>query len=90
MAVSLEPVTLDTADGDGEAVAVYREGRLLAVLCRLSEAHGALKGNWFAEVVFGDRDRWRNATFATIADVEQWAENEADEPPLGLRRSGRR
>lgn len=90
LAVSLEPVTLDTSDGDGEAVAVYRNGRLLAVLCRLSKDHGALEGSWFVEALFGDRDRWRNATFASLADVEEWAAGEADDPPPRLRQGEQR
>lgn len=73
MNISFESVRLDTADGDGDGVLVFRDGQLFAVASRLSGAHGGMTGRWFIEAMFGPRDRWIGATFATQQDLKEWA-----------------
>jgi hypothetical protein len=52
MAVSFQETTLDTGDEDDRAVLVMRDGRLAAVLSRLSEMHEEMAGQWFVEALF--------------------------------------
>ena len=72
MSLSFQTVTLDTETPDRDAVLVFRDGRLLAVLSCLSDMHGDLAGSWFIEAVFGDTPRSQPQTFETLARLEQW------------------
>ncbi|WP_158812000.1 hypothetical protein [Beijerinckia sp. L45] len=47
MTLSFHAVTLDAVSTDREAMLVFREGRLLAVLTCLSDIHEDLRGHWF-------------------------------------------
>lgn len=70
MPLTYEPVTLDASHGDVEGRLVYRDGRLLAIATRLSEAHGEAAGRWFVEVVFNDEAEPLHDTFDSLAEVE--------------------
>lgn len=74
MEISIQPVRLDTHDGDADAVLVLRGGRLVAVASRLSDIHGRLSGSFFIEAVFGPRDHQLGATFASEEELYRWAE----------------
>jgi len=93
MQISIQPVRLDTHDGDGDAMLVFRNGQLVAVASRLSGHHGRLSGSYFIEAVFGPRDHHLGATFASEDEVRRWAEGlEEDRPllrPAPVARSGR-
>jgi len=52
MAITFEPIRLDAPYGDSDAVLALRQGRLFAVLSRLGDLHGTLKGQWYVEAVF--------------------------------------
>lgn len=84
MAVTTQKVTLDCQD-DGEGVLVFRDGRFLAVACRLGDLHGELTGSWFIEAAVGSAEDWRGATFATLEEVECWAEEACPSPILQVR-----
>ena len=74
MKITIQPVCLDTPDGDCDAILVLRGDQLLAVASRLSGHHGRLSGSYFIEAVFGPRDHHLGATFATEDEVRRWAE----------------
>jgi hypothetical protein len=84
MAISTQKVSLDCQD-DGEGVLIFRDGRFLGVACRLGDLHGELSGSWFIEAAVGACEDWRGATFATLAELEKWAENELPSPVLHAR-----
>ena len=69
MPLAFAPVTLDTRHGDNEAMLVLRDDRLLAIVSRLGEAHGAEAGRWFVEAVFTDLNPAIRETFATLSEV---------------------
>ena len=75
MALSYQDVILDNDTPDSEAMLVFREGRLLAVLTRLSDIHGEFAGHWFAEAVFETVATPRGPTFETLAHFEEWLAN---------------
>lgn len=52
MTITLEPVTLESDCGDDEGMLALRDGRLIAVLTRLSSIHREYSGRWFVETVF--------------------------------------
>lgn len=52
MAITLEPVTLDSQCGDDEGMLALREGRVIAVLARLGAVHDEQIGRWFVEAAF--------------------------------------
>jgi hypothetical protein len=72
MAVEFKPATLDSAY-DNEAMLLFRNGRLMAVLARLGEAHEDLQGHWFIEKTFTSLSEPQRRTFADLADAEAWA-----------------
>ncbi|MDB5669020.1 MAG: hypothetical protein JWL74_1970 [Alphaproteobacteria bacterium] len=74
MQISIQPVRLDTRDGDGDAILVFRNGHLLAVASRLSDHHGRLSGSYFIEAIFGPNDQHVGATFASEDEIRRWAE----------------
>ena len=81
MQISIEPVLLDTQDGDENGVLIFRIRHLVAVASRLSDLHGELSGSFFIEAVFGPHDRHVGATFATEAELHRWAESLSDGRP---------
>jgi hypothetical protein len=74
MALSFQSVTLDGGEQGSDAVLVYRDGRLLAVLTCLSDIHGELQGRWFLEAAFGTLPQPSPATFADLEAFERWVE----------------
>lgn len=73
MAIEFQPVTLDSGDYDKDAVLVFRDGRLMAVLTCLSDIHDDLEGKWFVEATFTGIPQVQSPTFAELAEVERWA-----------------
>lgn len=53
MAVTLQPVLVETGTRDEEGRLVFVDGRLVAVLVLLSDAHEDVAGHWFLEHGFG-------------------------------------
>lgn len=56
MAFTLRPVRVETGCEDEEGRLVFRGGKLVAVLVRLSGRHGDGAGRWFLEHGFGGLD----------------------------------
>ena len=70
MVLTFQPITLDTDAPDRDATLVLRDGRLLAVLCCLSDIHEEA-GHWFLEVAFADL-RPAPVTWETLEAFEAW------------------
>lgn len=71
MNVRLEPVTIEGTE-NGEAMLVFWADRLVGVLVRLTEAHGAEAGAWFLEKGFGPLDRPLQPVFRDLDQVRAW------------------
>jgi hypothetical protein len=73
MILKLEPVLVQTRSDDEEGLLVFADGRLVAVLVRLSDQHDEA-GYWFLEAAFGMRDGHR--TFADLEIAQNWISRE--------------
>lgn len=73
MSLSFQPVTLDTIHPDSDAMLVFRDGRLFAVVTSLSDLHEERAGSWFVETLFHDHARAPLEPFASLDKVEAWA-----------------
>ena len=74
MAYSFQELALASEWPEEEAVLVFRGGRLLAVLSRLSGVHGELAGRWFVEALFRGQTGSTVPTFAALEDFCSWAD----------------
>ncbi|HXH16992.1 MAG TPA: hypothetical protein VNJ10_12765 [Sphingomonas sp.] len=72
MTVTFQEIVLDVTTGDDEALLVMREGRLVAVLCRLGPMHGDLTGKWFVEAMFAGESPIIRQTFADPDEFSAW------------------
>jgi hypothetical protein len=70
--LSFQTVELDADTPDRDATLAFRDGRLLAVLSRLSDMHDDLTGHWYVEATFGDLPGGQPQTFVTLALFEEW------------------
>lgn len=69
MAITFEPVALESAFGDEEGMLAFREGRLIAALARLGQLHDEHGGRWFVEAAFTDEVR-TGEMFDGLTDLE--------------------
>jgi hypothetical protein len=74
MALRLSKVRIDTGSPDEEGRLVFADGRLIAVLVRLSEQHEDLAGQWFIEAKFGKLDGRSAPIFADLPQAQAWIE----------------
>jgi hypothetical protein len=73
--LALEPVRVATGGEGEEGRLVFADGRLAAVLVRLSEQHGELAGRWFLEAGFGRLDGPNHPVFDDLAAAETWVDD---------------
>ena len=71
MPFRLEPIHVATGE-EGEARLVFHDGRLVAVLVRLSDLHGQEAGWWFLEKGFGSFDAPFHVSFPDLQAAEAW------------------
>ncbi len=72
MAITFQPVPVETASDDSEGILVLHEGRLVAVLVRLADpVHESDRGAWFLEAGFG-RCFELPRIFADLPEAEIW------------------
>lgn len=76
MTALFQDITLDTGDNDERAVLVMRDGRLTAILSRLSEMHEELAGQWFVEAMFGISPNSQRHVFADPEEFVAWLAEE--------------
>jgi len=74
MKLEFQPIEI-ADEHDREGRLVLQDGRLVAILCRLSDGHGETAGHWFMECGFGSMGG-REEHFADLASAERWFENE--------------
>ena len=71
MHVEFQPVEV-AVDEEGEGRLTFVDGRLAAVLVRLSGTHGDQAGRWFLEVGFGRLDGPRHPVFPDLDAAGDW------------------
>lgn len=70
MAITLEPIILESAVGDNEGMLARRDGHLFAVLSCLGGLHGELMGHWFVEAALSTDLVEVGRVFATLDAFE--------------------
>jgi hypothetical protein len=70
--LSMKPVQIETGGADQEGFLVFADGRLVAVLVRLSAEHEGLAGRWFFEHGFGRLDAPTHPIFVDSEEAEAW------------------
>ena len=91
MTLDLQPVRVQTGLDDEEGRLVFADGRLVAVLVRLSEQHEGLAGMWFYEHGFGPFNGPAHPTFKTLEAAQAYVEQRRSQtrltpvppPPIG-------
>ena len=76
MSLQLQPVRLATGSRDEESELVFADGRLIAVLVRLSDDHDDEAGMWFLEVGFGRADHPNPPKFADLDEAQDWIQQQ--------------
>jgi hypothetical protein len=71
MTLSFQPIELSTRGPDCDGMLVLSDGRLIAVLSRLSDIHGALAGRWYVEAAFRDLPTTPEETFDSLVSLER-------------------
>ena len=72
MAITFQPVEMETASDDTDGRLVFSDGRLVAVLVRLANGiHESDQGAWFLEAGFG-RCFELPRIFADLTAAEVW------------------
>jgi len=72
MTLEFHPIIVATGSADREGALVLWKGRLLAVLVRLSDQHGAESGRWFLEHGFGRFDQPVYKAFPDLNAAQEW------------------
>jgi hypothetical protein len=73
MSLTLQPVRVANGPDEEGLLVFTAEGRLVAVLTRLSEQHQDLAGHWYLEAGFGRLDVGpQHATFADLDTAQNW------------------
>ena len=80
MPLILEPARVETGSTDEEGYLVRADGRLVAVLVRLSEEQGELVGSWFLEAGFGPCVAVDGPVFKSLAEAEAWIQERLQKP----------
>jgi hypothetical protein len=78
--LTLEPVPVETGGPDEEGSLAFVDGRLAAVLVRLSEQHGERAGSWCIEAGFGPFDGPNHPIFADLDAARAWMLKRAGKP----------
>ncbi len=79
MTLTLQPVRLATGSDDENGCLVFADGRLVAVLVQLSDAHEGLAGHWFLEAGLHRRlDEPVEPTFADLEAAQGWLTQRLD------------
>jgi hypothetical protein len=70
--LSLQSARIETGSPDEEGCLVFGDGKLLAVLVRLSAQQGDLFGRWYVEKGFGRLDGPAHPTFPDLEAAQSW------------------
>ncbi len=80
MPLILEPARVETGSTDEEGYLVRADGRLVAVLVRLSDVQGELAGSWFLEAGFGRCVSVDGPVFESLTEAEAWIQERLPGP----------
>ena len=72
MVLTTQPITIETGGPDQEGCLVLADGRLVAALIRLSDAHELMAGRWYLEHGFGPLDGPTHPTFPDLEAAQAW------------------
>ena len=72
MTFSLRPVRVATGHEEEGNLVFDDQGRLVAVLVRLSDENEVAPGHWFLEVGFGALDSSSPPTFVDLNTAQSW------------------
>jgi hypothetical protein len=67
-----QSIPISAGGGDEEGCLVLQDGRLVAVLVKLSALHGDLAGRWYLEAGFGLLDSPDKPDFADLSEAQDW------------------
>jgi len=84
MTLVTQPIRVGTG-ADEEGCLVFSDGRLAAVLVRLSDDNEIAPGQWFYEAGFGALDGPEHPTFADLEEAKAYIEDRLSR----ARRAGR-
>jgi len=82
--LTTQAVRVETGTDDEDGLLVFAEGRLVAVLVRLSDQHETAAGQWFYECGFGRLDGPDHPVFSDLDAARSWIEHRC-----GAARQGR-
>ena len=74
MTLITQSVRVETGSLDEDGYLVFSDGKLVAVLVRLSEEQGAFVGQWYVEKGFGRLDVARHPIFPDMDEAQSWVE----------------
>ncbi len=77
MNLAVEPVRVAAEEGEG--LLVFADGRLAAVLVRLSAIHAGLAGRWFLEATFGLPDSRNPPVFEDLDEARHWIAHQIEQ-----------
>lgn len=72
MGFAYQPVSVRTDSADEDGRLVFADGRLIALLVRLSAGHADLADRWFLEVCFATPVGGAHPVFQNIGEAEAW------------------
>jgi hypothetical protein len=73
MSLTLQPVRIANGPDEEGLLVFTADGRLVAVLTRLSDQHHEMAGHWYLEADFGRLDAGpHHATFADLDAAQRW------------------
>jgi len=72
MSLSFQNVRVETGGSDEEGCLVFAEGKLVALIVRLSDEHEDMAGQWFFEAGFGRLDGPAHPSFSDIEAAQDW------------------
>jgi hypothetical protein len=72
--LTFQPIQVDTGSADEDGQLVLANGKLVAILVRLSDEHeqAEFRGAWFVEASFGSWTGCAGKMFSTLEDAEAW------------------
>lgn len=78
-------IRIKTDSGDHNALMLFYEGELVAILVELAdECHGAARGRWTIEATYGLHLERSPATFASAEDAAAWIGQRSGQPGFCL------
>ena len=78
--LTLQPIDVETCSDDHDGQMVLADGKLVAVLIRLSDLHNAEGGMWYLEAGFGRLSGRAPHPFVTLDAAQDWISGKFSPP----------